>query len=53
LTRQRAKTSISIILDPKHPKGKELFEEKRNYKKWKFYSHKMIIESVLMGEEIN
>ena len=26
--------------------------EKKHYKKWHFYSHLMIIESALIGEEV-
>ena len=53
LSKNKAKSIISIIIDEKHPIGKEIFEDKKNYQKWSFYSYRMIIESVLMGEEIS
>lgn len=48
--KNKAKSSISIVLDEKHPIGKEIFDERKNYKKWEFYSYRMIIESILMGQ---
>lgn len=44
--------TIFIIIDEKSESGRELYEDKKNYKNWSFYGKKMIIESVLMGEEI-
>lgn len=52
LTKTKSKQNIHIIVDEKSVEGKELWEDKKNYKNWAFYSKRMILESVLMGEEI-
>jgi hypothetical protein len=52
LSKNKSKTNVYIIVDVKSKAGKDVFNEWKNYKNWGFYDRKMIVESVLMGEEI-
>lgn len=52
LSKSKARQTIYIVVNEKDEYGKQLYDEYKNYKKWSFYSRRMIIESVLMGEEI-
>jgi hypothetical protein len=50
--KNKSKMTIYLIIDEKSKAGHDTFEQWKNYKNWSFYSKKMIIESILMGEEI-
>lgn len=52
LSKSKAKIMIHVVIDEKSKKGQSLYDEFKNYKKWSFYSKRMMIESILMGEEI-
>lgn len=52
LNSKQSRSVIHIIIDEKSEEGLELYESYSRYKNWTFYSKRMILESILMGEEI-
>lgn len=52
VSKGKSKQAIQLIVEEKSREGREVYEEWRNYKNWGFFSRRMLVESLLMGEEI-
>ncbi len=43
---------LNVIIDCEAEEDKEFYAEMKSCKNWKFYSHRAIAESVLVGEAV-